>query len=101
MYTGQDSVKWYEKNSDNTALENTVTTDKGKDLPNPKSPDDGGFVVDHVFELQLIEWAFDDSHRNWNDKSKAISDAAWKTAKDAVSGANRDNCKSIATQISE
>ncbi|KAK4691414.1 hypothetical protein P7C71_g5584, partial [Lecanoromycetidae sp. Uapishka_2] len=93
------SVKWYERNNDNTALNNTVTTGNGQDLPNPVSTDDGGFVVDHIFELQLIEFAFADQNRNLNDKSKAISDAAWTTAQNAVSGANRDNCKSIATTI--
>jgi hypothetical protein len=58
-------------------------------------------VVDHIIELQLLEFAFADKNRKLNDKSKKISDAAWKKAKEAVAGDNEDNCKTLAKEISK
>lgn len=55
--------------------------------------------MDHIFELQLITWAFDDTNRQLNDKAKAISDEAWKKANVAVNGG--DNCAKVAEAASK
>lgn len=58
-------------------------------------------VVDHILELQVVVDAFSDDNRKLNDKSKAISDEAWKKAHEAVNGDDKDGCKKVAKEISE
>ncbi|KAL8658294.1 MAG: hypothetical protein Q9226_001110 [Calogaya cf. arnoldii] len=101
LYIDKDTVEWNEVNKDETELKVTVTTKKGeKDIPVPEDAKQGiRFVTDHVLELQLVQAAFDKKNREYNDDAKKISDGAWKTAKEAVEGGSRDNCKKVAEKI--
>lgn len=58
-------------------------------------------VVDHILELQVVVDAFKDENKNLNDKSKAISDKAWKKAQAAVNGDDQAGCKKVAEQVSK
>ncbi|KAL8809337.1 MAG: hypothetical protein Q9223_000779 [Gallowayella weberi] len=101
IYIGQDNVEWYEVNKDKTKLEVTTTTKKDEDnVPAPKDKDQGSrFVTDHVLELMVVQAAFDDKNRKYNDDAKKISDDAWKKAHNAVNGGNKDNCIKVAEKI--
>ncbi|KAL8730472.1 MAG: hypothetical protein Q9166_004036 [cf. Caloplaca sp. 2 TL-2023] len=101
IYQDQENVEWNEVDESKTKLEVTVTTKKGeKKVPPPKDKDQGTrFVTDHVLGLIVVQSAFDDKNREYNDDAKKISDDAWKTAKEAVNGDTPDNCKKVAENI--
>ncbi|KAL8846745.1 MAG: hypothetical protein Q9221_008188 [Calogaya cf. arnoldii] len=100
VYEGQDTASWYEVNDENTELEVTTTSKKGEGPTAPKDEKQGKrFVTDHVLELQLLQAAFDDKNKEYNDDAKKITDDVWKVAKEAVAGDNRENCKKIAEKI--
>lgn len=103
VYIDQDNVDWNEVNKDKTELEVTVTTKRGEnDIPAPKDKNQGArFVTDHVLELMVVQAAFDDKNREYNDDAKEISDDAWKKAQAAVNGDSSENCKKVAEKISE
>jgi len=58
--------------------------------------------VDHIFELQIVTYAFDSANKNGNDLSKKIGDTAWQKAHDIVNGIEEQstNCESLAEKIS-
>ncbi|KAL8896856.1 MAG: hypothetical protein Q9192_002864 [Flavoplaca navasiana] len=101
IYIDQDNVEWNEVNKDKTQLEVTVTTKRGEnEIPEPKDKNQGRrFVTDHVLELIVVQAAFDDKNRKYNDDAKKISDDAWKKAQAAVNGDSTENCKKVAEKI--
>lgn len=103
MYEDQDNVDWYEVDFDKNQLVSTKTTKRGENkIGKPNDSKQGKrFVVDHIFELQIITYAFDAANKG-NDKAKEIPDAAWKRAHDIVNGLDNeeDNCAKIADKIS-
>ncbi|KAL8783079.1 MAG: hypothetical protein Q9213_004891 [Squamulea squamosa] len=101
IYIDQDTVEWNEVNKDKTKLEVTTTTKRGEDkIPDPKDKNQGSrFVVDHTLELMVVQAAFDDKNRKYNDDAKKISDEAWEKAHKAVTGGNKENCKKVAEKI--
>lgn len=101
MYQDQDAAKWWERNNAKTALENTIISKRNVDPDDPQHDDQGGWVVDHILELQVVVDAFKDENKALNDKSKAISNDAWKKAQNAVNGDDRDGCKKVALQVSK
>lgn len=104
-YEDQDSVNWYEVNFDKGVLEITKTTGrKDNKVGKPKDKKQGTrFVVDHIFELQIITYAFDSKNKNGNDLSKKISDTAWQKAHDVVNGLEADtkDCNALAGKTSK
>ncbi|KAL8927677.1 MAG: hypothetical protein Q9172_001237 [Xanthocarpia lactea] len=101
IYLDQEKVEWNEVNKDKTKLEVTVTTNRNdKKIPAPKDSEQGRrFVVDHVLELAIVQSAFDDKNRKYDDNAKGITDDAWKKAKNAVNGDNKGNCATLAAKI--
>ncbi|KAL9011948.1 MAG: hypothetical protein Q9173_003251 [Seirophora scorigena] len=103
LYEQQDEVEWYEVNKSKSKLEVTRKTKRGDNkIPSPKDTDQGSrFVVDHVLELVVVQSAFDDKNRKYNEDAGKISDEAWKKAKEAVNGNAPANCKKVAENISK
>ncbi|KAI4215975.1 MAG: hypothetical protein LQ351_001471 [Letrouitia transgressa] len=103
VYKGQDSVDWYEMNRKDHQLEVTKTTKKNEAAPKPDDTEQGStFNVDHIFELQVLAWAFDDKNRKVNNDASAISDGAWKKAQDAINDNNaHQSCQDLAGKISK
>lgn len=105
FYEKQDSVNWYEVNFEKGVLEITTTTGKDdNEVGKPKDSKQGTkFVVDHIFELQIVTYAFDSVNKNGNDLSKKIGDTAWEKTHDIVNGLEDDstNCKKLAEKISK
>ena len=97
----QEKVEWNEVNKDKTKLEVTQTTGRNEKAPVPKDTEQGHrFVIDHVLELAVVQSAFDDKNREYDDNAKGITDDAWKKAKNAVNGDNKGNCAKLADKIS-
>lgn len=59
--------------------------------------------MDHIFELQIITYAFDSKNKNGNDLSKKISDTAWQKAHNIVNSLEADikDCKTLAGKTSK
>ncbi|KAI4161977.1 MAG: hypothetical protein LQ342_004425 [Letrouitia transgressa] len=101
VYKGQDTVDWYEMNRKDHQLEVTKTTKKNEAAPKPDDTEQGNiFNVDHIFELQVLAWAFDDKNRKVNNDASAISDGAWKKVQDAINDNNaHQSCQDLAGKI--
>ncbi|KAL8660409.1 MAG: hypothetical protein Q9202_006574 [Teloschistes flavicans] len=101
VYIDQDTVEWNEVDNSKTKFNVTVTTLRGvKKTPPPKDRDQGRrFVVDHVLELEIVVSAFDNKNRQYDDNAKAMTDKAWKKARQAVNGVVKSDCKTLAEQI--
>lgn len=84
-------------------LEVTKTTKKNEAAPKPDDTEQGNiFNVDHIFELQVLAWAFDDKNRKVNNDASAISDGAWKKVQDAINDNNaHQSCQDLAGKISK
>ncbi|KAL8995623.1 MAG: hypothetical protein Q9169_004666 [Polycauliona sp. 2 TL-2023] len=68
--------------------------------PEPRDTSQGsGFAVDHVLELQLLDWAFRNENRDYNDEARKVSPQAWQQAVDAINDVNHDDCRALARGI--
>ncbi|KAL8693206.1 MAG: hypothetical protein Q9218_001918 [Villophora microphyllina] len=102
VYEDQDEVNWYEVDFGKGVLTITKTTDKGENkIGKPKDTKQGSrFVVDHIFELQIITYAFDAANKG-GDLAKKIGDKAWQQCHDIVNGLETEanNCEAVAGKI--
>ncbi|KAL8640418.1 MAG: hypothetical protein Q9228_002668 [Teloschistes exilis] len=102
IYEDQDEVNWYEVDFGKGVLTITKTTNKGENkIGKPKDTKQGArFVVDHIFELQIITYAFDAANKG-GDLAKKIGDDAWQKCHDIVNGleTSTDNCEAVAGKV--
>lgn len=84
-------------------MESTHKTDKdSNDIPKPNDEEQGTyFVVDHIFELQVIVYAFSGANKENGDKAKAVPQAAWDKAAECVNGLGQtgNKVKNVAQKV--